>query len=495
MHAAGGGSLLQRLGKAGRALWPDRPDRQARAGRRSSSRGTPPVSPTVPGVPQALGRIIPAASQGQWLSPGARYYSPAMIESVLRLGLAGDLLAGWQLFQIMEDTWPRLNKNLLELKRAVVGLDREVIPHRSPGLSATPRSRQRAALVQELLMDLRPSPGAEENDFSGTVFDLLDAWAKGVAVLEVDWEVRPCRQAGHCLAPRTTRWIHPQHYGWVAATGSLALRVVDPVGSHRGTPSLSGFVAFPPDKFLVAICKSRSGPAPSGALLRPLAFWWAAANLSAEWLLNFAQLFGMPIRWATYDPHNPSLLPVLEDMLSQLGSSGWAAFPAGTHLELKEAIRVAGDNPQAYLQTLADRLCDILVLGQTLTTDVPASGSRALGHIHKNVRDEIIESAGRWVDDLINRQWIPALLRVNFGDAEEAPTVVSAARRPEDALALAQRDQLLLSGGVSLPATWFYQRHDIPEPVRGEPVLVAPARAHSAQTSLPLSAEPPPALS
>lgn len=435
-------------------------------------------------VPPGLRRMIQPQAQGYWLNIGTRYYTPALIESVLRLGLAGDLLAGWQLFQVMEDTWPRLNKNLLELKRAVIALDREVVPKAQAGRAPTPRALQRAALVAELLFDLRPTPGADENDFNGTIFDLLDAWAKGVAVLELDWEVRRHGTLGTCLAPRATRWIHPQHYVWDAASGGLALRIPELDPRRMRTGAVPDSTPFPADKFLVAICKTRSGLVTAGALLRPLAFWWAAANFSAEWLLNFAQVFGMPIRWATYDPHNPSLLPVLEEMLSQLGSSGWAALPAGTQLELKEATRMGGDNPQAYVQSLADRLCDILILGQTLTTDVATAGSRALGHIHKNVRDEAIEAAGGWVDDLLNRQWIPAVLRVNYGDAEDAPTVVSAARRPEDALALAQRDQLLLRQGVRLPAAWFYQRHDIPEPRPGEAVV-------RGEASGPVDPEPP----
>ncbi len=468
------GAFLRRAGRAGAHRW--------RRWTGTSGRLPRPTGPG--GIPPALHRILPSSSQGYWLNPGARFYSPAMIESVLRLGLAGDLLAGWQLFQVMEDTWPRLNKNLLELKRAVVGLDREVIPSGLPGRAPTPKAVERAELVSELLFELRPRPGADENDFGGTVFDLLDAWAKGVSVLEIDWEARSRPVRGSVLAPRATRWVHPQHYGWTAAQGALELRwpsgASAPASTGLGQPG--EFQPFPPDKFLVAVCKSRSGLATAGALLRPLAFWWAAANLSAEWLLNFAQVFGMPIRWATYDPHNPSLLPILEDMLAQIGNSGWAAFPAGTQLELKEAARVGGDNPQAYVQTLADRLCDILILGQTLTTDVPASGSRALGHIHKNVRDEAIEAAGRWVDEVINRQWIPALLRVNYGDASEAPKVMSAARRPEDAVALAQRDQLLLREGVRLPRAWFYRRHDIPEPGPAEPVVESPVgRASVAQ--------------
>ena len=31
-----------------------------------------------------------------------------------------------------------------------------------------------------------------------------------------------------------------------------------------------------------------------------MAWWWCAANFSADWLLNYAQIFGIPIRWTTY---------------------------------------------------------------------------------------------------------------------------------------------------------------------------------------------------
>ncbi|MEP6672460.1 MAG: BPSL0067 family protein, partial [Chthoniobacter sp.] len=46
--------------------------------------------------------------------------------------------------------------------------------------------------------------------------------------------------------------------------------------------------------FLIAQCKTKSGSVLGGALLRPLVWWWCAANFSADWLLKFAELFGIP---------------------------------------------------------------------------------------------------------------------------------------------------------------------------------------------------------
>ena len=48
--------------------------------------------------------------------------------------------------------------------------------------------------------------------------------------------------------------------------------------------------------------------------------------------------------------------------------------------------------PQKLLIEMADRQADIAILGQSLTTDVADSGSRALGDVHKGVRQDVIEA-------------------------------------------------------------------------------------------------------
>ena len=101
---------------------------------------------------------------------------------------------------------------------------------------------------------------------------------------------------------------------------------------------------FPADRVIVAKCKTKSGSILGGALLRPLVWWWCAANFSADWLLNFAQIFGVPLRWATYDPTAAQeTVDRICNMLQNMGSAGWAAFPTtGTALEKS---RRRGRNP------------------------------------------------------------------------------------------------------------------------------------------------------
>jgi phage gp29-like protein len=81
------------------------------------------------------------------------------------------------------------------------------------------------------------------------------------------------------------------------------------------------------------------------------------------------QIFGMPIRWANYDPNaTQATRDAICEMLDNMGSAGWGAFPAGTALELKEAMKAGGDNAHKTLLDAPIRICDILILGQTLTT-------------------------------------------------------------------------------------------------------------------------------
>ena len=318
-----------------------------------------------PGLSRDLGRILRPQAAYRWLLPQLAAMTPQYLEMVLRGALAGNHVQAWELFDLMEDTSPRLLKNLNELKRAVLGLDWEIVPWQEEDQPPTSSARDKARLVSAALRSLRPEPQADENDLRGTIYDLLDAWGKGQSVLEVDWEIRDAGGSGQIVAPRATYWVHPTCYAW-SLEGRLGLRLelsrnLEPGRGSSAPGSLmpgvwqnttmqplpSAVGQFPPHKFLISICKAKSGTALGGALLRPLAWWWGAANFSGDWLMKLAQIFGLPLRWANYDAGTPqATIDGICSMLQNMGSSGWAAFPEGTTLDLKEASRTAETSPQ-----------------------------------------------------------------------------------------------------------------------------------------------------
>jgi phage gp29-like protein len=452
---------------------------KSRAKRPAPAKATPLPS----GISEALGRILRPQAAYRWLLPSLAAITPQYIEMTLRGALAGNHVQAWELFDLMEDSWPRLRKNALELKNGVRNMALTFSAYQEEDEETTDNAALRCKVVSSALRNMRPDPSADENSLSGTMFDLCDAWFKGVVVLETDWHLTHGGKAlGQIVAPKATRWVHPITYAW-GMDGRIGLRAdaSGRPGFLSGTsyqPMPSSVMPFPADKFLVGISKSKSGSALGGALLRPLAWWWCAANFSADWLLNLAQLFGVPFRMANYDPNAPqATVDSICDMLQNMGASGWGAFPGGTTVEFKEAGKAANSSPQESMLDRADKNCDLLVLGQTLTSDTGGSGagggSLALGKVHASVKEEVINAAAGYVCDVFNSQLVPSILRLNFGDDAEAPSLSLVTEKEEDLVQKATMVASLAQAGAgrAIGMNWLAKTFGIPKPDDDEETL------------------------
>lgn len=81
----------------------------------------------------------------------------------------------------------------------------------------------------------------------------------------------------------------------------------------------------------------------------------------------------------------------------------------------------AGSIPQEVLINLANKACDRLILGQTLTSDTSKDGgSYSLGKVHQGIRVEVIAHAAQYVANVRNAQLVPAIVALNYG--HDAPT-------------------------------------------------------------------------
>lgn len=429
-----------------------------------------------------LMRILRPEVRPRWRNLTISQYTPQQVETILRNAIMGELSYQWELFDIMEDTWDRLAKNLGELKRAVQSYQWRVEPWTEDDAEASPDAVKRAKLVSHVLWRMRPDPAADERAFPGIIEDLLDAWGKGISVVELVWEQRQVKEFGTIWAVQSGAWVHPMNYA-LDATGRLGIK------SGNGPVQ-----QFPEHKFLIAIAKAKTAHFCCSARLRALAWWWAASNFSSEWLLNCAQVFGVPIRWATYPATAAQgLIDKIGDALENMGSAGWAAFPEGTNLNILDQGKTSGQSPQDGILDRADRKCDLLILGQTLTSDAGDRGTQALGTVHWNVRSDVVDAAARFVEEVVEQQLVPAILQLNFDDTELCPEICAEPRRQEDRVANAERDKLLIDIGLPLPKNWLYERHDVPIPAEGEevvegrtlPAAISPQDASGGNPALP----------
>ena len=93
--------------------------------------------------------------------------SPANVISILRAALSGDIKQQYQVYELMEDSWARLSKNLHELKSAAAGATYTVMPYTQRGEDPTPEAQQKADFIQHCIDNWVGNPVANTNGFKG----------------------------------------------------------------------------------------------------------------------------------------------------------------------------------------------------------------------------------------------------------------------------------------------------------------------------------------
>lgn len=448
-------------------------------------------------ISRDLARILRPQAAYRWILPQLAAITPKYVENVLRGALAGNHVQAWELFDLMEDSWAELAACAQELKYAVQRKKLVFEAYHEEDGEPSSRAMEKMRVVSAAYRNMRPEAAADENGLGGMIFDVLDAWLKGLSVQEVCWQVVRTKGLGELIGPRATFWVHPVCYSWDMA-GRLGLRVeleamrreTAKSRSNRdrgqGTPVWNAIAwqprpsqieEFPAEKFLVAIHKAKSGTALAGPMLRPLAWWWCAANFSADWLMNLAQIFGLPFRWASYQPGTPqATVDAICSMLETMGSATWAAFPAGTTLELKEAAKSGDSSPQGDLLDRADVQVRKLVLGQTMVASAGrldrGGGGMAFGEVEEGVKGDRIEAAGDFACGVLNEQLTPMILRLNYGEEgiEEGP-VARLLEDEEFGMAQAQVIATLKGAGLRIPVGHIYKVFQIPMPKESDDVL------------------------
>ena len=448
--------------------------------------------PQTPGA-NRMASIIRPSARDRWMVGLLSYYTPEICETTARSALSGNVLAQWLMFDLMEQTSPRINKNLNELKRGVIALDRIVQPFALKGQKPSAEAVRRAVAIEMGLKHMQPRPAWNENDLDDTIYDVMDAVGKGISVLDVDWQQQTVSGLGTLWCPRATRWVHPRYYGYPPGTSyedrlmlnTREVGLINPDWISQQKPE-GLFVDFPEDQFIVSIIKQKTGHPLNASMLRVLGFWWAAQNFTWDWFLRFAQIFGAPFVWAQYDQGASAEIDKILDMLDQLGGFGRAAFPAGTQIDFKEAITQGTNNPQYMLIDAANTVFDLVILGQTLTSQTgdqgKGGGSYSLGQVHAGVRGEKIMATARQACKILNHTLLPAMSRLNFGDTSECPTLVLGEKQTVDALQIAERDQILQLMGVPMVKTEFYERHDLSIPSDSDQVIGPEPDADDADT-------------
>jgi phage gp29-like protein len=387
--------------------------------------------------------------------------TPEYVNKVLREVRYGRLQYVYELEELMRSTWPRYRQNVNKMTRAISSLEIEIKPGHREGIEEP--SEQAIAIhevVERAFESASPRPGHFELGTTEAIDAILECEAKGPVALEIVWQLQNDIWSPRCFIPFPGKCL----------SYPVDSRMEDRLMYSTDIAGYGNLKDFAPNTALIGV-RAQGGLHPifTGAM-RPLVKYWMAAVFGIGWYIQFVQLYGIPWRTVKTDG-TPDAMDKGEEFLANIGSSGTAVTNQDFDLTIHEGVSGNGDNlPQAAIIELANRTCDLLLLGQSLTTDNTGTGSRALGEVHKETLTELEKQRAKWLSDFLSSQLVPAIVRMNFGEipAEDMPYACVEIPEVEDDKANAERVKVLQEIGVPMSRKWVYETLGVPEPLEGE---------------------------
>ena len=283
-------------------------------------------------------------------------------------------------------------------------------------------------------------------DIHKLISDILDATSFGFQPLEIMWKRD---KSGHVLPERVV--AKPPEWFCFDDDNNLKFRTKE---NYYGE--------LLPDKKFLLVQNNPTYNNPYGERTLSRVFWNVTFKKGGMkfWVI-FTEKYGMPHLIGKH-PRGATKAETdsLADMLEEMVQDAIAVIPDDSSVEIKEASK--SSSAEIY-EKLIDKMNSEIskaILGQTLTTEVGATGSYAAANTHMQVRQDIIDSDKKLVESVIN-QLITWIYEINFPNSEIPVFELYA---PEDVdLTLAQRDKILSDTGVKFTKEYFIKAYGLEE--------------------------------
>ena len=389
--------------------------------------------------------------------------TPRVLKNARESIQTGNMLDLERVFRSMKIEWPRLRGNLRKLREKVQALELTVSPWAEKGKKPTPTASRYADLVESALYCCRLEQGKWELDLNGLIGALAEAPERGVGVLEIMWN------PGHIRAPRAYCPIPSTFYKWSSYPAQIDRLVLCPDGVGCG-PEME----FPPTNSL------RPSTATGLTILFTAPTFWPWSAGSARPNSDY------PGSWSSArysDPlcgmekhREPWRRKKLFDQMVKFGQTGILVTAPDADVQFHDAVKGGNQLPHLNMIEEANKACDILILGQTLTSSVSSTGgNRALGEVHENTENQVVLARGKYVAGVLNQQLVPAILELNLGRRPAHLPVISF-KDPSSGMSLAKLDWVdKATRIVPVAEEQVYDWLDIPMPEEGVKLYQPPS--------------------
>lgn len=418
-------------------------------------------------------RIVQQYAQSKFENLSLIDFRPEVLSAYKRCIETGQLDQVDELYKAMYHEWDALQKDVNKVTSALGTLDFRAVPYAADGAAPTPEAEAVAALVNAALWHApQPGTGEWQHGFAQLPGAIYHALLRGYNVHEIIWAYD-----GGMYYPAAYLPVMPQFFAWECRSGEPDRLLLYP----RGVGFSDGR-AFPRHKFIVALNNQGVDHPMENSILRALVPWFCAAVWGPRWLMQYCQIFGLPIR--TFRAGSAEERADLESKLAEQPVVTDVVLLDGEEMTVQSPGSSTG-LPQRELIELAEKACHKLILGQTLTSDTSDGGSRAQAQVHSEVLKDDLMSIGEYVCGVLNAQLVPAIVRMNYGGTQ-VPMPELRCSLPN---AAATRETVeLLDGminrlGMSIRRSDVYDKLGIAMPDPGDDVLgpaMAPAPGRDA---------------
>lgn len=425
-------------------------------------------------------RATPSGITDDWVLALQDKIEPRLAMQILRGALMGDHWRQVQLTSKMLDSWPMFRKCAHELRSAVASVKYTVKPYAEHGEDPSDTAIAKADTVTRAIKNFEPDRFEDEEGYSGLIYDIADMVLNGISVNEIQYHQVVDPKGGKEWLPRASSWVHPKNFS-ISYNGRINInaQAYDPTSLTSFPSRLSGPQPTRQEKFIIGKFKSKSGSFLANGHMRCLVYEWCTVMYGRDFMLAFAQKYGGPFMQIPYQSGIPQEeIDKFEAAAKRASNLNYIVYPTTgmdkTEVKITPAQSMSGDNPQVVMMRLADEHCQMLLLGQTLTSAAPVNGgTRAQGEVHEGVRRGNIESLAVAVANILTQQLAKDVVRLNYGEgAGENPEIVADFTETEDPAAAATRWSTLLSTGQPFDAEEFYDGVGAKMPEDGGKVVI-----------------------
>lgn len=401
-----------------------------------------------------LGRVVPGEALETWRSYPVEGLTPERLTTILRSADEGVVEEALALFEQMEEKDAHLHCVANTRRLAVTGLRWQVVSAAEVREGVDRMAADEAAAYAQAVL-------AEIDGLDEALQHLSLAVGRNIAVAENVWELVGGELRLVDVAPIT--------FDRLTFDASGRVRVLTKEAPQDG-------IELTPGKFVVYAPHAASGHPMHGGLMRVTAMAYLGKHFAMKDWLVFAEVFGMPLRVARYEPTaTPQEKQELLTMLQSLGADAAGIFSKAVEVELLEANRGTAPPPYAGICDFMNREMSKAWLGETLTVETGGqTGTFSTAQIHNEVRLDLRQDDLMKEGRMVRRGILAPMTRLRFGPGVPVPYFRRVYDPPRELRELAE----VLSVAVNklrmrVPATWAHHALGVPEAREEERVLSA----------------------